>query len=197
MERVIVGYVVPYIPVNVRPNHLSWARVWGVPCLWLLFLLHPLLALITYMFLVLTDAVDGPLARSRKILEGKRLDEMSDKALVVGTMGLLFTAGLLPFDIMNPTFAVVALIIIRECMITMLREWKPDQAATVPSLPLAKLKTFIMMPALGIIMASGETAFGEQVRLCGIWLLYLSLFFSLISAGQYMWYFMRQPKKLL
>ncbi len=188
----------PFIPSFVTPNRLSWSRVWGIPFIWGGYLVNPLCGFLIYTILCLTDWLDGYLAKKRGLdsIRGKQLDERADKALSLGVICLLFADQVIPFDPQTTLFWVVVVLILRESCMTTIRELWPEVAEQVPSLMLAKLKTFTMMPALGLMMFANlsdvvgvpdlvwDTLYGG-----GVSLLTVSLVLSLVSFAQYLYEF--------
>lgn len=194
----------PLIPDYVTPNRLSWSRVWGTPIIWGAYLSHPLLGFLVYAVLCLTDWLDGYLAKKRGLHTkyGKKLDERTDKVLMIGVVALLFADQVIPLDPQAPLFWMVAILVLRDSLMTTMRELWPEIAEEVPSLILAKLKTFTAMPALGLMMFANlsgvsvipnivwETLFGV-----GFALMAVSVLLSLVSFVQYAYLFGRRVFK--
>ena len=80
---------VHYIPKWITPNHLSIFRFFLViPLIWTLLKGEGIWAFGIFLFAVLLDTLDGPLARSRKTVSmlGTILDPLSDKIIVLSTL---------------------------------------------------------------------------------------------------------------
>lgn len=154
----VFTYLESITPAYVTPNRLSWSRIFLVPIIWATYPIDPYITLFFYAAACLTDWYDGYLARKRDIhaKNGKRLDEVSDKILVVGMIILLFVVGLIPIHEWSLLLYCIAIILIREAAITALREIWPQKAQKVGSHPLAKLKTFLLMPGLGFLTLGTE-----------------------------------------
>lgn len=191
----LLDLIEPFIPAFVTPNRLSWSRVWGVPLLWGCYVVHPFLCFAYYTALCFTDLFDGYLAKKRCLESpaGKKLDERTDKFLTGGVLALLFADQIVPLDPGAFTFWLVVILVVREGVITTLRELWPTIAEEVPSLPLAKLKTFVMMIALGFMMFLNVSEVPgipkecwELLYLFGAGLLTLSAVFSVVSMVQYL-----------
>ena len=177
----------------VTPNRLSWLRIWVIPLLWLAYLISPLVSVALYIVACLTDVLDGYLARkwNMQTEEGKRLDEVADKLLIAGSLALLFADDLIPFESSSLTFWCVVVIVLRECLVTTLREVWSDRAKLVPSLLTAKMKTLVMMPALGMMMVGNVSNLPwADIAEWGNLLLQVSAIFAVISGVQYVWAFL-------
>ncbi len=142
------------------PNLLTLSRIAIIPVLVGLMALHlPLadfLACLVFSAAAITDYFDGKLARDRQQLSdlGRMLDPIADKLLVgaalmmlVGT-GRLSTAGLYP--------AIV--IMLREILVSGLREYLAGVRVGLPVTKLAKWKTGFQMGALGALLAGDPSA---------------------------------------
>jgi phosphatidylglycerophosphate synthase len=123
---------------------------------------------------------------------GKRLDEVADKSLVTGVVLVLFADGILRFSIDSVMFWVVVVIIARDLIVTAIRTFWQEEAKKIPSLFLAKIKTFALMPAIGLLLYSGG---GYMFHLHAVWLgfalLWIALIAALISGIQYSILFFR------
>jgi CDP-diacylglycerol--glycerol-3-phosphate 3-phosphatidyltransferase len=166
-----------------------------VPLLWIAYYGHPVIAFLIYIVACFTDWLDGYLARRRNIHEpnGKRLDEISDKVLVLGVVTLLFTFEVVRFSPDAPMFWVFGVLILRECIITSMRTVWPDRAQRVPVLYSAKAKTVFTMTGLGLFMLAGTwhpTLL--LVAEVGVWLLILAVLTSIWSGSRYVWHFTRR-----
>lgn len=186
------GILESVTPTYITPNRLSWSRIWAVPIIWLMYFVDPLLATVIYALACITDGYDGYLARTRHIFEknGPALDERSDKILVLGIIGLLFAYGLVPLHVTSPILWCIGIIVGREIVITVLRMALPEKAERIPSLFVAKLKTFFLMPGLGFLMLGTiEHDFFTVVTDIGIVGVAIATVFAVVSAVQYMWRF--------
>lgn len=186
--------IASYTPDFVTPNRLSWFRIWIIPFLWLSYLAHPLLAFVLYTVACITDWLDGYLARTRGLItsSGKRLDEVSDKLLAVGVLTLLFATGRIAFDGGSFLFWCVAIIVIRECVITTLREVWPERGKRIQSLLSAKAKTAVMMAGFGLLILGGLShPLWQQMAHMGKLLVFISMLLALWSGGLYVWLFFK------
>ena len=141
------------------PNLLTVSRIAAIPLLMLLMALHTsagdLAACAVFAIAAITDYFDGMLARVRRQISdfGRMLDPIADKLLVGATLMLLAghdrlsAAGLYP--------AVV--IMLREILVSGLREYLAGVRVGLPVTRLAKWKTGFQMGALGSLLG-GDTA---------------------------------------
>lgn len=147
------------------PNVLTLSRIAAIPLIVLLVALRQpwadLSACILFSCAAVTDYFDGKLARSRRQQSdlGRMLDPIADKLLVGATLMMLVgrdrlsEAGLYP--------AVV--IMLREILVSGLREYLAGIRKSLPVTALAKWKTGFQMGALGVLLA-GDTG-GAILRL--------------------------------
>ena len=174
------------------PNILTIGRIIIVPFFVISFFLPGFYGeIIPFLLFVLasfTDFLDGLLARLYKEESklGELLDPIADKIIVSTALILL---------VMNETiqnYEVIAAIIIltREILISGLREFLADVQIKIPVSSLAKVKTFIQMFAIAILL-TGET--GNKIinfedynaQTVGIILLWLSAFLTLYTGYDY------------
>tara|TARA_Y100000590_G_scaffold463204_1_gene629360 strand:+ start:725 stop:1309 length:585 start_codon:yes stop_codon:yes gene_type:complete len=174
------------------PNILTIGRIIIVPFFVISFFLPGIYGeMIPFLLFVLasfTDFLDGVLARLYKEESklGELLDPVADKIIVSTALILL---------VMNNTienFEVIAAIIIltREILISGLREFLGRVKVQIPVTSLAKVKTFIQMFSIAILL-TGET--GNKIinfddynaQTIGIILLWLSAFLTLYTGYDY------------
>ena len=174
------------------PNILTIGRIILVPVFVFAFFLPgiygDLLPLFIFILASFTDFLDGLLARLFKEESklGTMLDPIADKIIVATALVLL---------VMNETirnYEVIAAIIIltREILISGLREFLANVKVSVPVSGLAKIKTFIQMLAIAILL-TGES--GNKIinfedynaRSVGIILLWFSAFITLYTGYDY------------
>ncbi len=191
----ILYVLASYTPVYVKPNHLSWSRILAIPFLWGVYFVHPVIAFLLYALVCMTDWLDGHLARTRGLItqNGKRLDEVSDKALALGIVILLFGDGLITFSAASPMLWCVVIITIREGIVTTLRETWPERARRIPSLVSAKWKTTLMMMGFGLLMLGNlEHEVVSYLVVLGSLFLLTSTVLAVSSGWQYIRLFARE-----
>ena len=174
------------------PNILTIGRIIIVPFFVISFFLPgfygEIIPFLLFILASFTDFLDGLLARLYKEESklGELLDPIADKIIVSTALILL---------VMNETiqnYEVIAAIIIlsREILISGLREFLADVRIKMPVSSLAKVKTFIQMFSIAILL-TGET--GNKIinfedynaQTIGIVLLWLSAFLTLYTAYDY------------
>jgi cardiolipin synthase len=142
------------------PNVLTLSRIAAIPVLIVLASLAApagdLAACIVFAAAGLTDFLDGRLARSSKQFSdlGRMLDPIADKLLVGAVLIMLAGDGRL-----GPWGLYPAIIImLREILVSGLREFLAEIRVGLPVTRLAKWKTTAQMGALGFLIAGDPTA---------------------------------------
>ena len=135
-----------------------------------------------------TDFLDGLLARLYKEESklGELLDPIADKIIVSAALILLVMNG----TIQNYEVIAAIIILTREILISGLREFLGKVQVQMPVTSLAKVKTFIQMFSIAILL-TGET--GNKIinfedynaATIGIILLWLSAFLTLYTGYDY------------
>ena len=175
------------------PNYLTIGRIVIVPIFVLAFYLPgfygDIIPFALFLIASFTDFLDGLLARMYKEESklGELLDPIADKIIVATALILL---------VMNETiknYEVIAAIIIltREILVSGLREFLAKGKINLPVSNLAKLKTFLQMFSISILL-TGET--GNKIinfqdynaQTIGIILLWLSAVLTLFTGYEYM-----------
>ena len=175
------------------PNILTIGRIIIVPFFVLAFYLPgfygDLTACVLFVIASFTDFLDGMLARmmSEESKLGELLDPIADKIIVATALILLVMSGTIKH------YEVIAAIIIltREILISGLREFLARGQIKLPVTNLAKLKTFLQMVAIALLL-TGET--GNKIlnfqdynaQTIGIILLWLSAFLTLYTGYEYL-----------
>ena len=175
------------------PNMLTIGRIILVPFFVLAFYLPgfygDLTAFAIFVIASFTDFLDGMLARmmGEESKLGELLDPIADKIIVATALILLVMDGTIRH------YEVIAAIIIltREILISGLREFLAKGQIKLPVSNLAKLKTFLQMLAIALLL-TGET--GNKIlnfqdynaQTIGIILLWLSAFLTLYTGYEYL-----------
>ena len=175
------------------PNILTIGRIIIVPFFVLAFYLPgfygDLTACVLFVIASFTDFLDGMLARmmEEESKLGELLDPIADKIIVATALILLVMSGTIRH------YEVIAAIIIltREILISGLREFLARGRIKLPVTNLAKLKTFLQMVAIALLL-TGET--GNKIlnfqdynaQTIGIILLWLSAFLTLYTGYEYL-----------
>ena len=175
------------------PNYLKIGRIIIVPIFVLTFYLPgfygDIIPFALFVIASFTDFLDGLLARMYKEESklGELLDPIADKIIVATALILLVMDGTIK------NFEVLAAIIIltREILISGLREFLAKGKVNMPVSSLAKLKTFLQMFSISILLL-GETGnkfinFQDyNAQTIGMVLLWLSAFLTLYTGYDYL-----------
>jgi cardiolipin synthase (CMP-forming) len=142
------------------PNVLTLSRIVAIPLLVALVAINrpatDLAACIIFSAAAITDYFDGKLARSRRQQSdlGRMLDPIADK-LLVGAV-LMMLAGQNRLSPLGLYPAIV--IMLREILVSGLREYLAGIRVGLPVTRLAKWKTGFQMGALGTLLAGDTSA---------------------------------------
>ena len=175
------------------PNILTIGRIIIVPIFVLTFFIPGFFGdLIPFFLFVLasfTDYLDGLLARLFKEESklGELLDPIADKILVAAALVLLVMNG----TIKNYEVIAAIIILTSEILISGLREFLAKGQITMQVTSLSKLKTFIQMISIAILLTgeSGNKIINFQdynAQTIGIILLWLSAFLTLYTGYDYL-----------
>ena len=145
------------------PNLLTLSRIFAVPILvFLLWRPTPVDYLITFVLYCLvgiTDYFDGYLARAQgKISKlGQFLDPIADKIMVAAVLMMLISSRKAnPVPEIEGLHIIPALVILlREIIVSGLREFLAGLQVSVPVSALAKWKTTLQLVALGAMILGG------------------------------------------
>jgi CDP-diacylglycerol--glycerol-3-phosphate 3-phosphatidyltransferase len=179
------------------PNLLTMGRVVMIPVvLWLMWQqtrVANFWATMAYSAAAVTDFVDGYLARRMGLTSvlGKFLDPLADKLIVLASLILMVELGHVPAW---PVIIITA----RELSITALRTIAISEGVVIAASRGGKDKTAVQMAALVALILHdtyvidwGFYKAAVDLNLVGLALLYLSVFFALTSAGEYMGLFVQ------
>ena len=158
------------------PNLLTLSRILAVPILvFLLWRPAPVdyaITFVLYCVVGITDYFDGYLARAQGTVSrlGQFLDPIADKIMVVAVIVLLIArpsrAGA---TIIADWHLIPALIILlREIIVSGLREFLASLQVSVPVSALAKWKTTLQLVSLGALILAGALPGWPWVLLVGL-----------------------------
>jgi cardiolipin synthase len=175
------------------PNLLTLSRVAAIPLLMLFALLRlpwaDLAACAVFSAAAITDYFDGKIARKRKIVSdfGRMLDPIADKLLVGATLMVLAGTARLSDAALLPAIVIL----LREILVSGLREYLAELRVGLPVTRLAKWKTGFQMAALGTLLAgdTGASAIGLHalpVAAIGEALLWAAALLTLVSGWDYL-----------
>ena len=175
------------------PNYLTIGRIIIVPVFVITFYLPgfywDIIPFTLFLIASFTDFLDGLLARMYKEESelGELLDPIADKIIVATALILLVMNG----TIQNYEVIAAIIILTREILVSGLREFLAKEQIKLPVSNLAKMKTFLQMFAIAILL-TGET--GNKIvnfqdynaQTIGIILLWLSAFITLYTGYEYL-----------
>jgi len=175
------------------PNLLTLSRIAAIPVLvGLVVLRYPvtdLIACVVFSAAAITDYFDGKLARSRRQQSdlGRMLDPIADKLLVGAVLMLLVGMGRLSALGLYPAIVIM----LREILVSGLREYLAGIRVGLPVTALAKWKTGFQMGALGVLLA-GDTSAGVlhlwflPVSMIGEAMLWIAAVLTLVTGWDYL-----------
>jgi cardiolipin synthase len=140
------------------PNLLTLSRIAAIPVLVVLVALRTpggdIAACAVFGAAAITDYFDGRIARGRRQMSdlGRMLDPIADKLLVGATLMMLVGMNRLGPYALYPAIVIM----LREILVSGLREYLAGIRVGLPVTKLAKWKTGVQMGALGALVA-GDT----------------------------------------
>jgi len=146
------------------PNLLTLSRIFAVPLLvFLLWKPAPydyLITFVLYCIVGITDYFDGYLARAQGRISrlGQFLDPIADKIMVAAVLVMLMASRKADGDvpiIQDWNVIPAIIILLREIMVSGLREFLAELKVLVPVSGLAKWKTTFQLVALGALILGG------------------------------------------
>jgi len=170
------------------PNLLTLSRIAVIPIMIGLFLLPQAWAvwanLVLFAAACITDYFDGMLARKLGSVTalGRFLDPIADKLLVATVLFMLAASGRL--DALAVIPAVV--ILLREVLISGLREFLAGVEVGLPVSRLAKWKTGVQMVALGTLMVGSQPLGGLPIQSIGSAALWLAAVLTVLTGWEYL-----------
>ena len=141
-------------------------------------------ALAIFIVASLTDMLDGKIARKRNLVTnfGKFADPIADKLLVMSALIVMVGQGRIPSW-------VCVLILAREFVISGFRLVAVEGGRVIAAGKLGKLKTVTQMIAILLLLllvpVEGDALLGYAGIVAATIVLYLSLFFTVVSGAEY------------
>ncbi len=174
------------------PNLLTLSRIMAIPLLVLLVAIREpwadMAACAVFSAAAITDYFDGKIARDRQATSdfGRMLDPIADKLLVGAALMLLAGFDRLPNWALLPAIVIM----LREILVSGLREYLAGLRVGLPVTRLAKWKTGFQMGALGTLLAgdSGAAVIGLgflPVGLIGETMLWTAAALTLVTGWDY------------
>jgi CDP-diacylglycerol--glycerol-3-phosphate 3-phosphatidyltransferase len=176
------------------PNLLTLSRIFAVPILvFLLWRPAPLdyaITFVLYCLVGITDYFDGYLARAQGRISrlGQFLDPIADKIMVGAVLIMLISsrkANPLP-EIAGLNIIPGLVILLREIIVSGLREFLAELKVSIPVSALAKWKTTLQMVALGALILGGAVPDMPWVHLVGLGCLWAAAALTLVTGYDYM-----------
>ncbi|GAA1227077.1 CDP-diacylglycerol--glycerol-3-phosphate 3-phosphatidyltransferase [Rhodoglobus aureus] len=177
-------------------NIITVVRIFLAPLfIWLLLLDDGEMGLIRYLaaglfiFAIVTDTVDGHLARGRNLITnvGIILDPIADKVLTGGALVALSILGELPWWI-------TILILVREFGITIYR-FAVLSKIVVPASRGGKLKTVLQAVAISLFLVPLFTVLGPWVMWVNWSVMAVAVVLTVYTGVEYLWQAWRHTRK--
>lgn len=194
--RVIRDGDTPASTANIA-NIITVARILLAPVfIWLLLLDNGQMGIIRYvaaaLFIVaiVTDAVDGYLARDRNLVTdvGIILDPIADKILTGGALVALSILAELPW-------AITIIIVAREFGITIFR-FAVLSKVVVPASRGGKLKTIVQAVAISLFLVPLSSVLGQWVEWVNWAVMAIAVLLTVYTGLEYLWQAWRQNRKI-
>jgi len=176
------------------PNLLTLSRILAVPILvFLLWRPQPIdyaITFVLYCVVGITDYFDGYLARAQGRISrlGQFLDPIADKIMVAAVLMMLISSRksnpVPEIDGLNIIPALV--ILLREIIVSGLREYLAPLNVSVPVSRLAKWKTTLQLIALGALILGGAAPNQPWVHEVGIISLWVAAGLTLVTGYDYL-----------
>lgn len=141
-------------------------------------------ALVIFVIASLTDFLDGWIARARGETSafGAALDPIADKLLIAAALILLLRNGV----IQGPGAIAVIIIILREILVSGLREAVAANGKSLTVSKLAKWKTTVQLVAAGFLLATAPYGVaGEEWRPFAAGMLWLAAVLTFWTGADY------------
>ncbi len=175
------------------PNLLTLSRIAAIPLIVALVATGDartdFAACVVFSVAAITDYFDGRIARVRRQTSnlGRMLDPIADKLLVGATLMMLAGEGRLPDWSLYPAIVIM----LREILVSGLREYLAGLRIGLPVTRLAKWKTGFQMGALGTLLAGDSAAAMLHVgflpvSLIGEAMLWVAAVLTLVTGWDYL-----------
>lgn len=176
------------------PNLLTLSRIFAVPILvFLLWRPSPIeyaITFVLYCLVGITDYLDGYLARAWNSISklGQFLDPIADKIMVAAVLVMLISSRKSnPVPEIDGLNIIAALIILlREIIVSGLREYLAGLRVSVPVSALAKWKTTVQLVALGALILGGALPKLTWIHDAGLICLWAAAGLTLLTGYNYL-----------
>ncbi len=143
---------------NNIPNLLTCIRILLIPCI-IFFIMtdassNQWIALCLYFFACISDFLDGYLARKFQLESnfGKFFDPIADKILVVSVIFIMVVENLIAGILIFPALVII----LREILVSGLRDFFSYKQENLIVTNLSKWKTLIQMSSLGFLIVQNN-----------------------------------------
>jgi cardiolipin synthase len=174
--------------LTTLPNLLTLSRILAVPLVVATFYLPGpsarWIACVLFSIAGFTDWLDGHFARrwQQHSEFGRFLDPIADKLLVAATLFMLTAT-----DRFSPPTVLPALVILmREILVSGLREHLAGLRVGMPVSRLAKWKTGIQMVAIGVLLVGDAGPSEIPVQFIGEFMLWIAAALTLVTGYDYL-----------
>jgi cardiolipin synthase len=176
------------------PNLLTLSRIMAVPILvFLLWRPTPIdyaVTFVLYCLVGITDYFDGYVARAQGRISrlGQFLDPIADKIMVAAVLVMLISSRKAnPVPEVDGLHIIPALVILlREIIVSGLREFLAPLNVSMPVSTLAKWKTTLQLVALGALILGGAFPAEDWVHQVGLASLWAAAALTLITGYDYL-----------
>ncbi|HET9879588.1 MAG TPA: CDP-diacylglycerol--glycerol-3-phosphate 3-phosphatidyltransferase [Candidatus Limnocylindria bacterium] len=180
--------------ISSAPNLLGVARILATPVVCALVLVEApgagIAAFVIFGIAALTDWADGWLARRRDEVSplGVFMDLTADKVLVAGVLVAMVEVGLLP------TW-MVATIVVRELVISGVRQVAAAADVVIPARALGKSKTATTLVGMAVLLLAWDattggplagTGLAGSLEALGFWLMVAATALTVVSGWDYL-----------
>jgi CDP-diacylglycerol---glycerol-3-phosphate 3-phosphatidyltransferase len=174
--------------LTTLPNLLTLSRILAVPILVGTFYLPqpwaPWVACVLFSAAGITDWLDGHFARRWKQQTdfGRFLDPIADKLVVAAALFMLVATG----RVGGLTILPALVILMREILVSGLREHLAGLHVGVPVSRLAKWRTGLQMVAIGVLLVGDAGPDFIPVRMIGEGMLWIAAALTLLTGYDYL-----------
>jgi len=177
------------------PNLLTLSRILAVPILvFLLWRPTPIdyaITFVLYCIVGITDYFDGLLARTQGLTSklGQFLDPIADKIMVAAVIIMLMAsrrANGEPPILQDFNIIPALIILLREIIVSGLREFLAELRVSMPVSYLAKWKTTFQLVALGALILGGALPAQGWIHIVGLGSLWAAAVLTLVTGYDYL-----------
>ena len=177
------------------PNLLTLSRIFAVPILvFLLWQPRPVdyaITFVLYCLVGITDYFDGYLARAWGSISklGQFLDPIADKIMVAAVIVMLMASRKAdgnPPVLQDISIIPALVILLREIIVSGLREFLAELRVGMPVSALAKWKTTFQLMSLGALILGGALPHAHWIHLTGLAALWAAAVLTLVTGYDYL-----------